>query len=351
MFTMSTLIVFALVLGLASGAAAQDVELSADAMIRLERTSCYGPCPVYTVTVDAHGVVTYDGEKFVRVIGRRTARISRSAVARLLASAARIRFFEFQDSYTATVTDLPTQYVTVTVNGRTKRIVDYVGAPDALTQFEREIDATANTKRWVFFDVEALEELSSSGWSAAGDEGARWLREAIDRDDVEIARRLIALGADLNGPPEYHSAQYRLPPLIDARSRAMVELLVGAGADPNQRPIGATAARTPLMTTAYKDPDVAEALLKAGAHVEDLDDGRSALWQAACRGNWRVVTVLLRAGAKPWGGTDMSALECTRGARQGLASRPRTVLDRGGPTLEDFDRVIALLESATRRSP
>ena len=48
----------------------------------------------------------------------------------------------------------------------------------------------------------ALEELATSGWSAAGDEGARWLRQAIDGDDVEIARRLIALGADLNGPPE-----------------------------------------------------------------------------------------------------------------------------------------------------
>ena len=83
--------------------------MSADAMIRLERTSCYGPCPVYTVTVDAQGVVTYDGEKFVRVIGRRTARISRSAMARLLASAERIRFFELQDSYTALVTDLPTK--------------------------------------------------------------------------------------------------------------------------------------------------------------------------------------------------------------------------------------------------
>ena len=218
-------------------------------------------------------------------------------------------------------------------------------------EFEREIDATANTKRWVFLDVEALEELSTSGWSAAGDEGARWLRQAIDRDDVEIARRLIALGADLNGPPEYRSAQYRLPPLMAARSRAMVDLLVEADADPNQRAIGAVAAQTPLMTTAYKDADVAEALLKAGAHVEDLDDGRSALWYAACRGNWRVVTVLLRAGAKAWGGTDMSALECTRQARQGRASRPRTVLDRGGPTIEDFDRVIALLESATRKSP
>ena len=122
-----------------------------------------------------------------------------------------------------------------------------------------------------------------------------------------------------------------------------------AGADPNQRPIGAAAAQTPLMTTAYKEADVAEALLKAGARVDDLEHGHSALWYAACRGNWRVVTVLLRAGATPSGGTGTSALECTRKARQSRATRPRSVFDRGAPTIEDFDRVIALLESAMRK--
>jgi hypothetical protein len=75
----------------------------------------------------------------------------------------------------------------------------------------------------------------------------------------------------------------------------MVELLVMAGADPNERPVGAVAARTTLMTTAYKDAAVAEALLKAGARIEDMDDGKTAVWYAACTGNWGVVTVLLAA--------------------------------------------------------
>ena|SRR2546425_11054898 len=99
------------------------------------------------------------------------------------------------------------------------------------------------------------------------------------------------------------------------------------------------------MTTSYKDAGVAEALLKAGARLEDLDDGRSALWYAACAGNWRVVTVLLRAGANARGAADISAVECTRRARQDELNRRRTVLDRGRPTVQDFDQVIALLIS------
>ena len=52
----------------------------------------------------------------------------------------------------------------MTVNGRTKTVEDYVAAPDSLAHFEREIDAAANTKRWVFIDDDALEELARSGW-------------------------------------------------------------------------------------------------------------------------------------------------------------------------------------------
>lgn len=129
----------------------------------------------------------------------------------------------------------------------------------------------------------------------------------------------------------------------------MVDLLVKAGADPNERPIDRVAARTPLMTTSYKDASVAEALLKAGAHVEDMDDGRTALWYAACAGNWRVVTVLLGAGANSRGSAGIPAIECARRARQDELNRRRTILDRGRPTTEDFDTVIALLANAEKR--
>lgn len=325
---------FALGIGLVGPAVAQEPNLPPHASISLQRTSCFGPCPIYTVTIDARGTVTYDGERFVRVIGRRTAQIDTSIVAGLLATADRIRFFEMRDVYrvienpdgtVGMVTDLPTKFVTVTVNGRTKKVEDYVAAPDSLAEFEREIDAAAGTKRWVFLDEDALEELARSGWLASSEEGAALLKQAIERDDVAIARRLIELGSDLDGPPDN-----RLPPLLSARSSSMVDLLVKAGANPNERPIGRVAARTPLMSTSYKDAAVAEALLKAGARLEDMDDGRTALWYAACAGNWRVVMTLLGAGANPRGSTGMPAAECTTSAPE--RSRPAAHSSRSWAT-------------------
>ena len=156
-----------LAVSLAAVRAPQAADVPADTLIRLQRTSCFGPCPVYTVTIDARGTVRYEGEKFVRVVGRQIARIDKSVVANLLAHAERIHFFNMRSSYraienpdgsTTMVTDLPTKIVTVTTNRRTKQVEDYVGAPDALEEFEKAIDEAAGTNRWVFTDEKVLQD-------------------------------------------------------------------------------------------------------------------------------------------------------------------------------------------------
>jgi protein-tyrosine phosphatase len=45
----------------------------------------------------------------------------------------------------------------------------------------------------------------------------------------------------------------------------------------------------------------------------------------------------------------MSAIASTRQARQQELNLRRTVLDCGPPTVQDFDQVIALLETAEKR--
>jgi hypothetical protein len=141
-------VVSVLAVTLTAAHAWQQPDVPADTIISLQRTSCFGPCPVYTVTI-------------VRVVGRQSARIDMAVVAKLLAHAERIHFFDMRNAYravenpdgsTTVVTDLPTKIVTVTVNRRTKRVEDYVGAPDALEKFEEAIDEAAGTQRWVFTD-------------------------------------------------------------------------------------------------------------------------------------------------------------------------------------------------------
>lgn len=128
-------VALALVIGLSANAVAQVAEVPADTVIRPQRTSCLGPCPIYTVTIDARGTVTYEGEKFVRVIGRQTAQIAPSAVATLLASAERIHFFDLRDAYRAI--ENPDGTVTV--------VTDYQGDTDADRDGCRSTDTNTST--------------------------------------------------------------------------------------------------------------------------------------------------------------------------------------------------------------
>jgi hypothetical protein len=127
-----------------------------DFVIKLERTACYGRCPVYVVSIDARGNVTYEGTRFVKLAGRQTDRIPASRVTALVETVDRIRFFDLDDKYRQLITDLPTTFVTVTRDGRTKRIEDYFGAPKSLKDLERQIDDAAQTARWIEGAVAAL---------------------------------------------------------------------------------------------------------------------------------------------------------------------------------------------------
>lgn len=126
--------------------------------ITLERTSCFGRCPVYMVTISGDGSVSYEGRQFVGVTGKQHAHIEPSAVRALVHEFEAINFFALRDAYrtvdnpdgTVThVTDLPTTFVGLRLGDRFKRVEDYFGGPNGLRALERRIDEVAGTKQWI----------------------------------------------------------------------------------------------------------------------------------------------------------------------------------------------------------
>jgi hypothetical protein len=130
--------------------------------ITLQRTVCFGFCPAYTVSISGDGEVVYNGERFVNVQGQQRAQIPAADVQRLLERFDAIGFDRLRDEYRAQVTDLPTTTITLTRNGRSKRVVDYGGAsagmPESVRQLQDEIDRIANTGRWVLREGQPVRE-------------------------------------------------------------------------------------------------------------------------------------------------------------------------------------------------
>jgi len=119
----------------------------------LTRGMCLGACPRYAVEVDSTGLVTFAGAKStiepsVPCLGRRQWRVPPTVVAQLERQVDASGFFGFKDEYAGAITDMPRFSVTVTRNGRTKTVSDYVGLmvgmPKAMADLENAIDIAAH---------------------------------------------------------------------------------------------------------------------------------------------------------------------------------------------------------------
>jgi hypothetical protein len=158
--------IFGLVLGVvacaprpAAAPADQPVSDAAAApAISLERTPCFGGCPVYTISVSPSGQVTYEGKANVRELGTATAEVPRQRVDALLTELERAGYFGFASRYALSepacgryVTDLPSVISSATLGTRSKRIEHDYGcgtAPAALAVLENRIDEVLGSGQW-----------------------------------------------------------------------------------------------------------------------------------------------------------------------------------------------------------
>jgi hypothetical protein len=128
------------------------------AVVTLERTACFGTCPVYLVTASASGAVQFEGKSHVSHPGSAVGQIPKARLDSLLAELKAAGYFGLEEQYVPgspacgnAATDLPTVITSVTLDGRTKRIEHYRGcasAPQALSQLEERIDEVLNTAQW-----------------------------------------------------------------------------------------------------------------------------------------------------------------------------------------------------------
>ena len=189
------------------------VPLQGPIAITLERTACFGFCPVYSVTLRDDGTVSYQGKQHVKVSGTHTWKIDPAAVRALAKEMQDAGFFALQDEYRAMVTDHPTVHTTLSAGGRTKKVTNYVAGPQVLKDFEARIDQVAGTQKYV--------------------KGEDKLVAAVMAGDEAAVRSLLAAGADAKAADEHRvTLVMRAAEIGNAE---IVRMLLAAGADPTAR--------------------------------------------------------------------------------------------------------------------
>ena len=263
--------------------------------VEMSTSGCFGPCSVYTVRVAADGTVTWKGDAYVAVKGKRQATVTSPEAMRLLERFRSKEFWSLCGSYSRMVTDSAGTDIRVRIGGRLKNVSNYAGsAPDWVNDLEFEIGSVANTHVWRHGNP-PVEPISRVGEDAYGPKpGVTPLMRAAARDNTKAIEKLLKGSADVSAT----DASGWTPLMYAAASghQEAVQMLLAAGAKPNQvSPRGDTA-----LMAAAAEHTFDQNIVQAGADVNARNsDGVTALMILASEGEADEIESALKAGADP----------------------------------------------------
>lgn len=125
--------------------------------ITLERTRCYGPCPIYKVVLRRDGQSIYIGKEHVRRIGTYKTTVNKDDFDRLTHLLISRGFFDLKDKYVEgfSVQDISSDITSAVRNGKRKTVKRKTlsdhgpnSAPAVLREIEKAIDETVEQLDW-----------------------------------------------------------------------------------------------------------------------------------------------------------------------------------------------------------
>ena len=243
--------------------------------VTLERTGCYGSCPSYTVAVSTTGIV-FAGRGFVVAEGKHIDTADEDEVRKLAKRIVEADFYSMNDSYHALVTDNPTYVLTVSIDGRRKQVIDYVGAwegmPAVISELEDNVDTFARTQRWIEGDEGLVSALKAEGFAFQTFAAQTMLKKAAANGQTATVVQLLQAGVPLR--PIFPSK------LDEGESGTYFQ------------PVG-------LLTSASHHPALLQELIRAGASRSDQKDKDLALVGAAQSGSVEAARALIAYVAEP----------------------------------------------------
>ncbi|KRE90766.1 hypothetical protein ASG87_01125 [Frateuria sp. Soil773] len=135
---------------------------AAQPSVTLQRTTCFGSCPAYAVTVSPDGRVSFEGQMHVQAKSA-SARVDAGRYAAILAAVRQAGLESMRDNYVAhgngcdqVATDMPSIRIAL-AGARTKSVYFYLGCSgqeaDAvrprIEELARTIDQQLDTARWI----------------------------------------------------------------------------------------------------------------------------------------------------------------------------------------------------------
>ena len=120
-------------------------------VISLQRTACFGQCPVYKVEIFKDGTVKYKGTAYIKKRGQHEAVVSLAFIKNIQQKATVINYLSLSDKYPKgdnMITDIPSTISYVRIENEGKMITNNFDAPKELIEFERWLEKEIDGLAW-----------------------------------------------------------------------------------------------------------------------------------------------------------------------------------------------------------
>ncbi len=121
----------------------------------IERSPCFGQCPVYTMHIYNNGLVKYKGKNFVKRTGEFVMELTPAQMLTFVNKAEAIEYMKMDDSYdNPSVTDVSSTTSSIVINRTRKKIYRRFGFPKELIEYEQLFDNLLDSDKWIKVESE-----------------------------------------------------------------------------------------------------------------------------------------------------------------------------------------------------
>jgi len=112
-----------------------------DFAVQIERTACFGTCPIFVMNINNKGDVDYNGVKFVKNEGQFAKKLPNATFKTIVEQVQNSKVWELKESYdNQGISDLPSLVFSCTLGGKQKKILCRYGCPAEITTLVRSIE-------------------------------------------------------------------------------------------------------------------------------------------------------------------------------------------------------------------
>lgn len=125
--------------------------------ISMDKGSCFGSCPVYTLSIDNKGYATFEGERFTDKVGKHGLQLQSQKLDEIATAFSSADLASYDDNYPSDISDLPITTIAYINNTFQKRISGKVERPEKIKELQSMLEDIAQMDGWMSLDTAAVE--------------------------------------------------------------------------------------------------------------------------------------------------------------------------------------------------